>query len=553
MSRQTDEPAKSNSEPRPEFNPLMNPLLAQNMGRWAEVYYTNPPERREEALLELLRELEAENPAGEATPAAVPDQVPHTAPAAKNDVALFEPPASIELPAKIDSPINMESQSSIAPPSIDPQKIDPQKIESQSNGVSTFVARSETHSASPRCPSCGHQNRAGNFFCGECGGRLDRSGSIAASINARFREPAQRGPSELSGDSIGSQQASSQHRSPEQESSHERSQPADEPPANDDGHAAAHPLAPARNAETLPRSEYFSRSADRHSADLHSADRRSGDRSELRSGPLRSGPLHSEPLHSANAAPDPSLHLKEPARPYRLYIVVAVIVAFLVLVYMAWRGRKSDQPPRRVQSNSTTTQQATSEQTGNSAGVGKPSGIPQSSSGSLQPNDNSPPSSANAAGSSVFGSPSSKAVPEAKVEANVPEVQEPEAQGPEEQRKGTLQKAASTSPAEAPAVRKVPQGARLPGPGSEELSTAQNFLNGTNGQPRDPAQAAPWLWKAVAKENGQATLLLADLYLKGEGVAKNCDQARLLLDAAATKGVPGAGERLRNLRTFGCQ
>jgi len=420
-------------------------------------------------------------------------------------------PQSID-PPSIDSP-------SIDPPSIDSPSIDP-LIESHSNGVSTFVAGSEIQTASSRCPSCGHQNRAGNFFCGECGGRLDRSGSIAASINVRFAEPAQRGPIEPSNDSIAAQQESSPHRSSEQESSQERSQPAAEPPANHEGFAAADLLPPVPNAEKLPRSEYFSHSE----------------------------ALHPEPLHPASAKPALRSYREEPARSYRLYIAVALIIAFLVLAYMAWRGRNAAQPPHAVQSSSTIRQQTTSGQTGNSAAAGEPSGIPQTTSGPSQRNDDSPPSSANAAGSSVSGSPSSKAVPEAQVDAREPETQEPEAR-----RKGTLQKAASTSAAEAPAVRRVPQGARLPSPGSEELSTAQNFLNGTNGQPRDPAQAAPWLWKAVAKENGQATLLLADLYLKGEGVAKNCDQARLLLDAAASKGIPAAGERLRNLQAFGCQ
>jgi TPR repeat protein len=41
--------------------------------------------------------------------------------------------------------------------------------------------------------------------------------------------------------------------------------------------------------------------------------------------------------------------------------------------------------------------------------------------------------------------------------------------------------------------------------------------------------------------------------LKGDGVSKNCDQARVLLDSAARQGMAGAGERLRNLQAFGCQ
>jgi hypothetical protein len=87
--------------------------------------------------------------------------------------------------------------------------------------------------------------------------------------------------------------------------------------------------------------------------------------------------------------------------------------------------------------------------------------------------------------------------------------------------------------------------------GADELATAQRYLNGEAGR-RDPAQAVQWLWKSVAKQNSQATLMLADLYLHGDGIQKNCDQARILLDAAASKGQTGAATRLRNLQAFGC-
>jgi hypothetical protein len=86
------------------------------------------------------------------------------------------------------------------------------------------------------------------------------------------------------------------------------------------------------------------------------------------------------------------------------------------------------------------------------------------------------------------------------------------------------------------------------GNGSEESAEAQKYLN-----QRDGADAAQWLWKAVAKGNAGATVTLADLYLRGNGVPKNCDQGRLLLDLAAKKGAKGAAEQLRNLQAFGCQ
>src|SRR6267154_448655 len=43
--------------PDPELNPLLNPLLAAHMGRWAEEYFTNPPEKRGQAVSDLLQEL----------------------------------------------------------------------------------------------------------------------------------------------------------------------------------------------------------------------------------------------------------------------------------------------------------------------------------------------------------------------------------------------------------------------------------------------------------------------------------------------------------------
>jgi hypothetical protein len=90
--------------------------------------------------------------------------------------------------------------------------------------------------------------------------------------------------------------------------------------------------------------------------------------------------------------------------------------------------------------------------------------------------------------------------------------------------------------------------------GAEELATAEKYLNGSYpGGARDNREAAQWLWKAVGKGNLTATLLLSDLYLRGDGIPKSCDQARLLLNVAARKGKTAAGERLRNLQAFGCQ
>jgi hypothetical protein len=88
--------------------------------------------------------------------------------------------------------------------------------------------------------------------------------------------------------------------------------------------------------------------------------------------------------------------------------------------------------------------------------------------------------------------------------------------------------------------------------GTQELNLAQGYLEGKHGS-RDPAEAAKWLWKAVAKQNSTADVLLGDLYMNGDGVSKSCAQAELLLSAAARKGEPTAGEKLQQLKSSGCR
>jgi TPR repeat protein len=70
---------------------------------------------------------------------------------------------------------------------------------------------------------------------------------------------------------------------------------------------------------------------------------------------------------------------------------------------------------------------------------------------------------------------------------------------------------------------------------------------------RDSSEAATLLWKAVRKQNTTAAVLLSDLYARGDGVPRSCDQARLLLLAAAKRGSPQAAEQLRQLESHGCQ
>jgi hypothetical protein len=64
----------------------------------------------------------------------------------------------------------------------------------------------------------------------------------------------------------------------------------------------------------------------------------------------------------------------------------------------------------------------------------------------------------------------------------------------------------------------------------------------------DPAE----LWKRVQKGNTDAEVVLAKLYLSGEGVPQSCDQAHLLLLAAANRRNRTANEILSRIYPLRC-
>jgi hypothetical protein len=94
--------------------------------------------------------------------------------------------------------------------------------------------------------------------------------------------------------------------------------------------------------------------------------------------------------------------------------------------------------------------------------------------------------------------------------------------------------------------------ASSPDAGDRELAIAEAFLRGQK-HGRDATEAAKWLWRSVSKHNPAALILLADLYKRGDGVVKSCDQAEILLVAAAKKGSVEAGHQLESLQSSGCK
>lgn len=86
---------------------------------------------------------------------------------------------------------------------------------------------------------------------------------------------------------------------------------------------------------------------------------------------------------------------------------------------------------------------------------------------------------------------------------------------------------------------------------SKEAPNLSPYQAATNSI-QDRSAEATRLWSAVALGDSSAEVELARLYLRGEGVARNCVQARVLLRAAAKSGSVEARQQLRKLRSRGC-
>jgi hypothetical protein len=406
--------ADENTLPDPELNPLLNPLLAAHMGRWAEVYFTNPPEKRGEAVAQLLRELQSISP---------PDP----------------PPA--------------------------PVLSDARERERENEHEEETVATAQAHPAAaatstvPTCQVCGYHNGAEQNFCGMCGVPLQVIGE-APTFQTAEAEPIAAG------------------------SWCERSL-GDHPVTDEIDLAVASSAANGRHDSATA--------------------------------------IQMEP---EKYLPDFGLEPEPAPNRYRVYVGVGLAILVTALVYMAWRSTQA--------LSGSTAPRAIPAQTVPAAEPAAATSVPQASvSQASVPQPSVPQASASSP------DPTTSATPPASPVQNQ---SQPVASSQEDQSGSRILPVTSGSSPQVPEQS-----------GTEELAIAEKFLNGNQGTHRDSAEAAVWLWKAMGKGNLAATMALSDLYLRGDGVAKSCDQARVLLDAAARKGGKAAAERLRNLQAFGCQ
>jgi hypothetical protein len=436
LANQTDR----SSLPDAELNPLLNPLLAQNMGRWAEVYFNAVPERREEAVQELLHQLEAEQARREQS-------------ASELDRNVFNVPRFNRSPEAADTSLPGAATKLTPSPNLGlPNQASP------TQALSSEKLSNESSAAKVLCSACGHENNPDQRFCGMCGAKL--SAATAEEFeSARPQEYEFREGEDISRDEY------SQDRDP-----------------------YPRPL----------RSQYEYEDDDRFR-----------------------GMFQFEP---------------EPEHSYRNFIAVGVAIIAVVLIFVAWRTGQMTSALMRIKGESPAPVSQQQPAQSRNPATTQNGDAPQSTPPNSSPENNAAGNSASSAAAGTQSQPqASSPAPQAKTEAidrgTAAPVKSPNAKSPNPE---------TTDSAT--------------GDGAQELAIAQGYLNDGNGHQADRAEAAQWLWKAVGKRNLEATLLLSDLYLHGgQGVGKNCDQARILLDAAATRGSKEASVRLRNLQAFDCQ
>jgi TPR repeat protein len=80
---------------------------------------------------------------------------------------------------------------------------------------------------------------------------------------------------------------------------------------------------------------------------------------------------------------------------------------------------------------------------------------------------------------------------------------------------------------------------------ARKLRTAQTIA----AKEADPVE----LWNAVKRGSVKAEVALANLYLEGEAVPQNCEQAQMLLYAASMKGSKLAGDFLKSSYPQRCE
>ena len=153
-----------------------------------------------------------------------------------------------------------------------------------------------------------------------------------------------------------------------------------------------------------------------------------------------------------------------------------------------------------------------------------------------------------AGGTSENGTKEAASVAEPKTTAEVPQVIENRMPAPTG---NLLLPAPVTLPATDKMTTFTNAEGTSPDGGQQEYLAAEEMLRNKNGM--GLKEVVRLLWVAVEKGNSGAEVALGELYRTGHGVAKNCDQAKILFTAAVRKGNAEGRKHLDQFLAEGCE
>lgn len=239
---------------------------------------------------------------------------------------------------------------------------------------------------------------------------------------------------------------------------------------------------------------------------------------------------------------------------WRGWLALAVVVIFAVLGVMEWRsqGGSADHGILQVMSMKLRNWRHGSTPPADVASSSSATPAPTATDANAKPEPASQPVKPNAAQSSA----ASASIPQTKAASkqsdlntkpgSAPPGLSTQNLAPPKQNAASSPKPTVTSDKIPPAPRPTGDQAAAPKPqslGAEEMAKAKNAS--------DSAAAAAWLWKATAKGNPDAPVQLADMYIRGNGVPRSCEQAMVLLKTAAAKENATARNRLGSMYESG--
>jgi hypothetical protein len=245
---------------------------------------------------------------------------------------------------------------------------------------------------------------------------------------------------------------------------------------------------------------------------------------------------------------------EQSASHWRGWMAFAILVIFAILGVMEWRsqGGSADHGILQVMSMKLRNWRHSSTPPADVAAPSSATPAPAAADANPKPDQTSQPAKPNAAQTSA-PSPSSPQMQTASKQADLnartastPPSSPMQKSTPPKQSASLSPKPAVTSDTSALAPRPTGDQAATPKPqtlGAEEMAKAKNAS--------DSAAAAAWLWKATAKGNPDAPVQLADMYIRGNGVPRSCEQAMVLLKTAAAKENATARNRLGSMYESG--